>query len=440
MHTQQETLFSEILQLPVLDAHTHVDAGHLAARGLHDILLYHMIISELYSAGCPDAERLSEEPTEEEIAFRMERALPYLQYIQNTSCFSICKAILRDLYEWSEPVTLENWRVLHQRIQGKAKSSAWPREILKKANIKRLSTELWRRKDGSADDLLQYVLEWAFFARCQWGKFDTALLELEVTWDRTETGAPLPVTITEEPRVARRIQTVQDAKDAMRHYMELVPFDQILCMPQSISTDIRYIDVTDEQMQAALDRREAAGVKERDIYACYLLELFLHEVERAAGKGAVVQLAVGAEPLPYESGSKLRSDTVFDIAQLVSRHKNLNFQVFLANAHQNQAICSLVRELPNLYTFGYWWHNFYPGFIAQVMQERLDMIPINKNIGFFTDAYCVDWAYGKSMFIRNIMADVMAERIAKGRYTKEEALSFCAALLYGVAHNTLGMG
>ena len=58
-----EKLYQDILQIPVVDIHTHLDADHLCARGLHDILLYHMVISELYAAGCPDGARLSEEPT-----------------------------------------------------------------------------------------------------------------------------------------------------------------------------------------------------------------------------------------------------------------------------------------------------------------------------------------------------------------------------------------
>lgn len=38
---------------PWIDVHTHIDAAHLSARGLDDILLYHMAISDLYAAGCP---------------------------------------------------------------------------------------------------------------------------------------------------------------------------------------------------------------------------------------------------------------------------------------------------------------------------------------------------------------------------------------------------
>jgi len=39
---------------------------------------------------------------------------------------------------------------------------------------------------------------------------------------------------------------------------------------------------------------------------------------------------------------------------------------------------------------GYWWHSFFPTFIQPTMHERLDMISMNKQIGFFSDAYCAE--------------------------------------------------
>ena len=36
--------------LPLFDIHTHLVGGRLGARGLHDILLYHMVVSDLFEA------------------------------------------------------------------------------------------------------------------------------------------------------------------------------------------------------------------------------------------------------------------------------------------------------------------------------------------------------------------------------------------------------
>ena len=43
--------------------------------------------------------------------------------------------------------------------------------------------------------------------------------------------------------------------------------------------------------------------------------------------------------------------------------------------------------------------------------ERLDMVPLNRQIGFFSDAYCVEWTYAKMIIVRKQMAEVLAQKI-----------------------------
>src|SRR5271169_3776284 len=94
--------------MPILDIHTHLVGGKLAARGLHDILLYHMVVSDLYAAGCPSGARLTEFPDwpdKAEAHQRIREALPYLPLIRNTSCHWGLRIILHELYAWDEPIT-----------------------------------------------------------------------------------------------------------------------------------------------------------------------------------------------------------------------------------------------------------------------------------------------------------------------------------------------
>src|SRR6266478_3375312 len=69
-----------LAEIPIFDIHTHLVGGKLAARGLHDLLLYHMVVSDLYAAGCPNGARLTQYPqwpTREEAQARIEEALPF---------------------------------------------------------------------------------------------------------------------------------------------------------------------------------------------------------------------------------------------------------------------------------------------------------------------------------------------------------------------------
>jgi len=440
---KNEMLFHELesglAEIPLLDVHTHLDTDHLSARGLHDVFLYHMVISDLVSAGCPNQSRLSEEPNESEILNRLEQALPYYKYIENTSTFWGMKIILKDLYDWTEPVDNINWRKLHDLIKEKSTDKDWPRKILKKANIKRACTELWRRKDGSADDIFQYVLEWAFFTRAQWGVNDIPLLELENAWNQPGPGSPLPVTMSgNRPKLEKTIKNIDDVKAAIEYYVSKIPFDEVIATAQHISTDIDYLQVTEEQMNRALKNRVNASEIDRNIYANFILEMFLTELEKHADK-IVYQFSFGAEPLPFETGSKLKQDTIFQIADIVARHPKLKFQIFLSSAFSNQSICTLARELPNLSVSGYWWHNFFPTFIKQVISERLDMLAVNKQIGFFSDAYCVDWAYAKVILVKKQLAWILADKVSQGQYTITKALEIAEKILFHTPQSLLGM-
>jgi glucuronate isomerase len=429
-----------LAEIPVLDAHSHLPGDHLAARGLHDILLYHMLVTELYAAGCPSGARLTqypEWPAREEAHARLQEALPYFEHIQNTSTFWAARVILAGLYDWRDPVTSDNWRKLDGMIRERADDRRWQREVLDRVDIQRTATEFARRGSGQDDDRLQYVLEWAMFARCQWGEFDTALYELERTWGRPPE-SPAPIGAGLRQPTERTIQSLSDIHDAIAHYIKVLPLEQLLATAATFSSDIDYRLVSDDEMERALARRQQAGIEERDIYASYINEAFLTALEKI-GDRIVYQFAVGAEPLPYETGSRLPQKTIAQLSAIVARHPRLRFQCFVGSRHGNQSLCTLARELPNFSLAGYWWHNFFPDTIRQVLNERLDMVPTNKQIGFFSDAYCVDWAYGKALVVRKQMAQVLAQKIEQGQYSREDALSIARAILYESPQSTLGM-
>jgi hypothetical protein len=86
-----------------------------------------------------------------------------------------------------------------------------------------------------------------------------------------------------------------------------------------------------------------------------------------------------------------------------------------------------------------WWHNFFPGIMRKVMGDRLDMLATNKQIGFFSDAYCTDWQYAKAVIVRKQLARVLAGRVEQGQYTVDEALQIARAILYESPQSLLGI-
>jgi hypothetical protein len=124
---------------------------------------------------------------------------------------------------------------------------------------------------------------------------------------------------------------------------------------------------------------------------------------------------------------------------MIGRHPKLKFQCFLSSRGANQAMCTLARELPNLSLAGYWWHNFFPSAMAQVMHERLEMLPANKQVGFFSDAYCAEWAYAKAVIMRKVLANVLGQRIELSQLDKHHVMAFAREILYETPQTLLGM-
>ncbi len=425
-----DMIFDRLSALPMVDAHTHLVDGYLGAQGLHDIMLYHMAVSELYSAGCPDGARLTQypgRPDVDEAHSRISRALPYLKDVRSTGISWGIRIILRDLYQWNKPITPDNWRKLDDLIRERADDRMWHREILRRVGISAACTELARRRAGDDDDLLTYALEWGFFTRCQWGEYDTALYELERCWGH-QPGPASPIGAGGRAKPDREIRNVDDVHRAVAHYVDAVRQTGVHAMATHISTDLNFSIVTDEEMNAAIAKRASAGPQERDIYASYVNEEFLSRLE-ADVPGVVFQFSYGAEPLPFETCSRLDQQSVAQLAGMISQHPRLKFMCFLASRHANQSLCTLCRELPNLSLAGYWWHNFFPSAIRQIMEERLDMLPLNRQLGFFSDAYCVEWAYAKAYIVRKQLAEVLAGKILQGQYTIEDALSVAGTIL-----------
>jgi hypothetical protein len=275
------------------------------------------------------------------------------------------------------------------------------------------------------------------FTRCQWGEFDTALYEVERCWGRSPE-SPSPIGAGGRPPTERVIRSLADVHAAVAHYTNAIPYDQVFCTATHLSTDIDYRVVGDAEMEAALARRAQAGPAERDIYASYINEAFLTQLEKR-GDRIVFQFSFGAEPLPFETGSRLKQETIRQLGEMIGRHPRLRFQCFLASRHANQSLCTLARELPNFSLAGYWWHNFFPDVMRQIMSERLDMLPANKQIGFFSDAYCVEWTFAKAILIRKQLAQVLAQRIDQGQYSRAEALEAAKAILFDSPQQLLGM-
>lgn len=171
--------------------------------------------------------------------------------------------------------------------------------------------------------------------------------ELERCWGKTPE-SPSPIEGGRRPPTDRVIHTIGDVHEAIDWYVSQIPTDRILSIATHISTDIDLSTVTPAEMTQALGQREQAGPAERSRYASYINEAFLSALEDRCADDIVFQFSLGAEALPFETGSRLSQRTIAQLAEMIGRHPRLRFQCSLASGSANQSLCTLCRELPNL--------------------------------------------------------------------------------------------
>ena len=66
-------------------------------------------------------------------------------------------------------------------------------------------------------------------------------------------------------------------------------------------------------------------------------------------------------------------------------------------------------------------------------------LPTNKQVGFFSDAYCVEWAYAKAVIVRRALADVLAGKVKQGQYDLGLAVDIAREILFEAPQTLLSM-
>jgi glucuronate isomerase len=146
-------------------------------------------------------------------------------------------------------------------------------------------------------------------------------------------------------------------------------------------------------------------------------------------------LMVGVNRRVYENGVYQGQDlfdartSLIQYRQLFNAFPEVTFCVSVLSSGQNQELASYSWIFPNVVTSGHWWYTNIPTHISHDLRARLQAVPKTKQIGYYSDAYKLEFVLPKYDMYRGILANVLADEFVRpGVYTVERALE-CARLL-----------
>jgi len=102
----------------------------------------------------------------------------------------------------------------------------------------------------------------------------------------------------------------------------------------------------------------------------------------------------------------------------------VTFPISVLTSAQNQELSQLCVDFPNVVTNGHWWYSNIPAYITHDTRARLQAVPKTKQLGYYSDAYKLEFILPKYNMYRRILAQILADDFVRpGVYSEPQAIA-----------------
>ncbi|MCJ7736923.1 MAG: hypothetical protein MUQ10_06350 [Anaerolineae bacterium] len=416
MNEGRRIVHEALSNVRVIDPHCHLRAEKPCADSLADIVLYHHAWIELVSSGMPQHE-VTRSGLPHELADpgippfeRVRRALKYLHNIESTTTGLYLRWILHDLYG-VDALTEQNLESVYGKVQDKATDEQWQTGFLEEyCGIERCITV-------ESDSPTERVLIG-----------NERVLQNLADGKRSS----LKILASMEDSSGRSINTAQDYRDSLKKTLDKLPVQQLKFVNVWPTPYLSCELAAEEDITRTIRKvknGQAPSPAEVGGFSYFGIVTVLEALKSTRIR--TIQLIAGAEVLPpHRSITHWNSTFCGAVARLACSFEDFHFSISSASDVFTQDIGILAKHIPNISVLGYWWHTLYPFYIKKALETRLDMVPLNKIVGYFSDAYHAEWCYPKLKIVKQIVEEILTERIYRGWYTVDIATDVVRKLFY----------
>ena len=157
-------------------------------------------------------------------------------------------------------------------------------------------------------------------------------------------------------------------------------------------------------------------------------------------------LMIGVNRQVYREGVYQGQDlfdqrtSLIQYRELFNALPDVTFCISVLSSGQNQELVSYSWIFPNVMTSGHWWYSNVPAYIEADLRARLQAVPKTKQLGYYSDAYKLEFVLPKFNMYRRVLAKVLLDDFIRTRiYTEEKALDMARLLLRENARRIFGV-
>lgn len=127
------------------------------------------------------------------------------------------------------------------------------------------------------------------------------------------------------------------------------------------------------------------------------------------------------------------------LANLFLQYRDVKFVLFHGGYPFGSELASLAKNFQNVYIDLCWLYIISPSYSERYLNEWLETVPVNKIMAFGGDYHNIENVYGHLLFAKEIVGNVLVEKVKCGYFSEEEAIRFADRMLHDNAVELFGL-
>lgn len=384
MDTLTHDLLTALRQFPIYDPHSHIDPFRPVSQSLDDILGYHYYTELAHSAGMSQQPLSAQVPPRE----RVRAIAAHLERYDNTAQYAWFVHIAREFLGFTgdhlSPAEVETLFDTAQRVFAQPD---WEAQVWRKTQLEKIFLTNEFDDPLTGFDTSKYV-------PCL--RTDTLVFRLQEAEVRQRLARVAGVEVGDRSTLRRALHAL------FVHFKQHGAKACAISLPPSFTP----LPTSDWLLPTTV---------------------FWTLAEMCREHGLPFDLMIGVNRRVYRQGV-FQGQDLFDqrvslvqYAELFNEFPQVTFPISVLSSGQNQELVSHAWIFPNVVTNGHWWYSNIPAYIRSDLTARLQAVPKIKQIGYYSDAYKLEFVLPKFDMYRVVLAEVLADEFVRPRRLSETA-------------------
>ena len=423
-----QRLCNELTKLILVDPHTHINPHSPASKTLADIMGYHYYTELAHSAGMPKS--MIEEPGLDPKT-KVGRLVESLTHLDNTVQVSWLVELCRKFFGFKDDrITTSNWENLYDNSSAKMAEPDWEDQCLKQSGIERVFLTNDFDDPLTGFDSQRYI-------PCL--RTDDLVFHFSNPTVRSRLAKATGIDPTNPAKIKQAIGKL------FEHFTRHGAKACAISLPPSFSPQPpASLTELESQFNAAFIEQDPAAASSTTSSVITPMRrlgqefIFWTIAEYCAEFKLPFDLMIGVNRRVYPTGVYQGQDlfdqrvSLIQYKELFNAFPQVTFPISVLAQASNQELVSYSWIFPNVVTNAHWWYSNIPAYIEVDTKARLQAVPRNKQIGYYSDMYKLEFAWPKFSMYRQCLSRALAQDFVIARkWSEDEALALGRQVLRG---------